>query len=876
MSDNATILREIECTGCAARFRVRGPAGQPLAAGVDCPLCGAPIALNRSGDQSFAKLSHASVFGHQAPLPTAEPPRRKSAAPAPITEQAEAEPDLPKPRLGLFEARSAHHRSPEADRPNPMRPLAAALLRELRGKAPTPTADQPPPSPLTPPRAAPGGEDDLSALDEGWGEGWLGDALSDAADELFIVDDSPAPFERLPGADDAKPQASSPPPPIPTPPAPDADGDAEEIDDADIEEVDVAPGITMPSDAPAQEPRVTPAQEPRVAPAQEPRVTPEPLTTGDSRDDRAENRRSEASARPHAAPTSGTRDPFNIESILESALPSARRYSLKIGDAIYGNIDTSMLLALFQRGVWVIADAIAEDDGPFVPLEEHPIYEKVQASLTRGLHAMLLAHATRQSATPARADQLPAFQAEIAETPAPAERSLWSRISANHVLPWTVALVATGVASAAVTYAAFAPAAATTQSESVAYAPAVAVEPMLIDDFALERERQRRVHEAIEVAVDRVDEALEIAPDELAQAALSEGDHSLARRILTRAYAQAPTPGELQALFDQSLEVDPALYAPLETLEPSPEVALRALGGGRSVSLRLTEGGESRYAFKPAQFEWEDGWKAEIAAFRLCQILPCAFRVPENKHARLTREAFDELYGRVNTSRQRNYAEARFEDLRWVLERDERGQEQEFLHGVIKAWEPEIHQWPIEYTDVWQPLVDLNADPKLLEQPAPEFLQTLIDRDETGQARRLRGELGETSTREIARQLSNITVFDYLTNNFDRYSGVEEYYGVNNHFVDGTFLSLDNGAAFQFQPMAVVERRLPGVTRFSRTMIDAVRMMRPEVVDPILFPEQNNRDRLRLKVFWQQREKLLMHVDRLVAEHGEEAVYAFE
>lgn len=869
MSDNATILREIECTGCAARFRVRGPAGQPLAAGVDCPLCGAPIALNRQGDPGFSKLTHASVFGHQAPLPTAEQAlRRTTAAPAtPSAEQAEADPALPKPRLGLFEARGAHHRSPEADRPDPMRPLAAALLRELRGKGPAPAADQPPPSPLTPPRPATEGED-LSALDEGWGEGWLGDAISDAADELFIVDDSPAPFERLPGADDAKPQTSSAPPPIPPTPAPDADEDAGEIDDADIEEVDVAPGITMPSVAPAQEPRVTPAQEPRVTQDAPDHEAP--------REDHAEADRRQKAERPHSGPTSGTRDPFNIESILESALPSARRYRLKIGDATYGNIDTPTLLALLQRGVWVIADAIAEDDGPFVPLEEHPIYEKVQAALTRGLHAMLLAHATGQSATPARADRVPAFHAELAETPAPAERSLWSRISAGHVLPWTVALVATGVASAAVTYAAFAPTSATTPTESAAYAPAVAVEPMLIDDFALERERQRRIHEAIEVAVDRVDEALEIAPDELAEAALAENNHCLAREILTRAYAQASTPGELQALFDQSLEIDPALYAPLETLEPSPKVALRALGGGRSVSMRLTESGESRYAFKPAQLEWEDGWKAEVAAYRLCQMLPCGFRVPENKHARLSRDAFDELYGRVNTARQRNYAEARFDDLRWVLERDETGQAKEFLHGVIKAWVPELHQWPIEYTEVWQPLVDVNADPALLEQPAPAFLQTLIERDETGQARQLRGELEETSTREIARQLSNITVFDYLTNNFDRYSGVEEYYGVNNHFVDGAFLSLDNGAAFQFQPMAVVERRLPGVTRFSRTMIDAVRMMRPEVVDPILFPEQNNRDRLRLKVFWQQREKLLMHVDRLVAEHGEEAVYAFE
>ena len=79
MSDATSILREIECASCAARFRVRGPAGQPLAQGVDCPLCGAPIALNRSAGAGFSRLSHASVFGHEeADVDDApSPPKRR-------------------------------------------------------------------------------------------------------------------------------------------------------------------------------------------------------------------------------------------------------------------------------------------------------------------------------------------------------------------------------------------------------------------------------------------------------------------------------------------------------------------------------------------------------------------------------------------------------------------------------------------------------------------------------------------------------------------------------------------------------------------------------------------------------------------------------
>jgi hypothetical protein len=132
------------------------------------------------------------------------------------------------------------------------------------------------------------------------------------------------------------------------------------------------------------------------------------------------------------------------------------------------------------------------------------------------------------------------------------------------------------------------------------------------------------------------------------------------------------------------------------------------------------------------------------------------------------------------------------------------------------------------------------------------------------------------TTREVASGLSSLTLFDFLTNNWDRYSQVEAYYGVNNHFKDGRFLSLDNGAAFHLQPMLVVKQRFNLISRFSKRFVVGVRMMQPEQFDPIFFPSNSQEARTRLDVFWDQREKALARIDELARERGEDAVLCFE
>ncbi|MFU8802298.1 MAG: hypothetical protein ACNA8W_00675, partial [Bradymonadaceae bacterium] len=66
------------------------------------------------------------------------------------------------------------------------------------------------------------------------------------------------------------------------------------------------------------------------------------------------------------------------------------------------------------------------------------------------------------------------------------------------------------------------------------------------------------------------------------------------------------------------------------------------------------------------------------------------------------------------------------------------------------------------------------------------------------------------------------------------------------------------------------------VSRYSRSLIASLRMLNRPIVDPLLFPDATDRERLRLDVFWAQRDRLLRRVDQLIARHGEEAVLFFD
>ncbi|CAN0510368.1 unnamed protein product, partial [Laminaria digitata] len=361
-----------------------------------------------------------------------------------------------------------------------------------------------------------------------------------------------------------------------------------------------------------------------------------------------------------------------------------------------------------------------------------------------------------------------------------------------------------------------------------------------------------------------------------ASALVALGDHARAREIAIEGLLDVPGDEDLIESFEEAVRDDPLLHPEVQVIVPDEEIdQIRALGGGKSLSFKMRKEGKNLYAFKPAQVEWGEGWRAEIAAYLLCEAIRCGFDVPRSLPAKISREHFEELYGRHTSPKQGAYKE-RFGELTWVMERGSDGEEREYLHGVLKEWVPGFVEWPIEYVSSWRQLLDASRSQDELDRSFRAAFGSLRLKQGGKYWYGLNKEREGASTRELAAGISGLLLFDFLTGNWDRFSQVEAYYGVNNHFKDGRFLSLDNGAAFHLQPMQSVRARFSLSSRFGARFVAALRIMKPSEFNDVFFPEASSEGKKRLEVFWAQRDAALTAIDGHIEAYGEDAVLCFD
>ena len=90
---------------------------------------------------------------------------------------------------------------------------------------------------------------------------------------------------------------------------------------------------------------------------------------------------------------------------------------------------------------------------------------------------------------------------------------------------------------------------------------------------------------------------------------------------------------------------------------------------------------------------------------------------------------------------------------------------------------------------------------------------------------------------------------------------------------------LDNAASFTLRRPrnSMMDRRLYEVQRFRRATIDAIRALDVEAYGERVNEDPNGPllEELHVRNLETRRRHLLEHVDRLIAEHGEDAVYAW-
>jgi len=342
-----------------------------------------------------------------------------------------------------------------------------------------------------------------------------------------------------------------------------------------------------------------------------------------------------------------------------------------------------------------------------------------------------------------------------------------------------------------------------------------------------------------------------------------------ARKLLRRGRDRFPGSTQLRERLHHAFEADNVFLPPVVNL-PDAVTQIRKLGGGSTVTLKFKQGDETVAAFKPLQTRRQSNYRSEIASWRLCQLLNCSFEIPYNRPVRIGKKAFKKRYP-MTSSKQRGYAQQNFEDLIWTRDADGK-----FLYGTEKAWVKDFTKFPIEYEKTWRDWLKLSASPDVLDLPLEDALRGWLRKGVTQKHYQpLIDRAQGTTTRDVARQLSDMLVFDFLVGNWDRYSGVKKYWGANCHFTKGHLLSIDNGAAFPTYTAPRVRRRFAKVERFSRSLIHELRLLNKDATLRWLFPNASASELKRFELFWQQRNKVLERVDGLIEDHGEAAVLAF-
>ncbi|OIP35915.1 MAG: hypothetical protein AUK47_15915 [Deltaproteobacteria bacterium CG2_30_63_29] len=352
---------------------------------------------------------------------------------------------------------------------------------------------------------------------------------------------------------------------------------------------------------------------------------------------------------------------------------------------------------------------------------------------------------------------------------------------------------------------------------------------------------------------------------------IETAEYDKARKVLREARDRFPRQADLAPLLSRAFGEDPWFLPDTVTIGSRGLSGIKSLGGGSTITLRFMNGDTTVAAFKPAQSRLQSDYRAEIAAWRLCVLLECTFKIPYNRPVRITRSVFFELYNNLDSSKQRAYA-SNFDDLRW------RGHEpSEFLYGTEKEWVDDFTQLPIEATAVWSPWLTQGQGQEDLEQPLAKSVAAWKDNPLTSTHHgRVLSRAEAMSTRDLAQQLSDMLVFDFLVGNWDRFSTVPEWWGANCQFGAGKLISIDNGAAFPVYQNSKVTERFTRVQRFSRSLIHELRLLDKDQTKAWLFPQPSSKEDEAFERFWKQRAMVLGRVDELVEQYGEDAVMAFD
>jgi hypothetical protein len=279
----------------------------------------------------------------------------------------------------------------------------------------------------------------------------------------------------------------------------------------------------------------------------------------------------------------------------------------------------------------------------------------------------------------------------------------------------------------------------------------------------------------------------------------------------------------------------------LERVRTQPIARFKVNHGGSSLSFRVDFADGSRAAWKPIQTNLQTVPRKEVAAYRLNRLLGLN-AVPPAAPRVVTR---DELFGHLHPD-----SEASLPRVRAEAVFDEQGR----TVGAASYWIPVIR--------------DSGFDVEPGRQDAEGWLT--------------QGESVPLEQREMAAQISDLAVFDFLTANPDRYSG-----GNMKMSADGEQLFfMDNTMSF-FLELDGKERNrqeLFKVQRFSRALYEALDRIDVPTLERLMAGsgrgsgDSEHDDILtaaEIRAVVSRRETIRHYIGDLIAEHGAKNVLFF-
>lgn len=274
--------------------------------------------------------------------------------------------------------------------------------------------------------------------------------------------------------------------------------------------------------------------------------------------------------------------------------------------------------------------------------------------------------------------------------------------------------------------------------------------------------------------------------------------------------------------------------------------------GGRSVSFRVTLADGTIGYFKPEQ-TFAAHWYAELAAYYIDRALGLR-RVPPV------------IGRRIPWSKLKAHAEQSGHADEVVVQPDGT------VRGAFVWWVPE-RLVPIDPPRGWEAWLSIDPPPAVSPFQRAGRWRRARARAEAEGAPSLPGRVPPPARAELAAELADLVLFDFLIDNADRWGG--NFTNVRTRGADGPLVFLDNAGGFHRgrEPDARALAQLHTVQRMRKSTIEALRSLRIEELREAMAedPLAPVLDDVHFRQLRERRQLILRHADEMSDRFGDRA-----